>query len=121
MKPLREIIAATTIGLKTFLVTEFGKPFADAGFGNKFRDWCNDAGLPRALEVSVTRLLRVSLRSQGRVDDHARAQCGERLGRIDLAGALAEWADAGIRGTIPRTLEDQRAERASGDDVGEVT
>ncbi|GEP61527.1 hypothetical protein RSO01_86930 [Reyranella soli] len=28
-----------------YLVTEFGKAFTVAGFGNKFRDWCNEAGL----------------------------------------------------------------------------
>ncbi|WP_063615031.1 tyrosine-type recombinase/integrase [Bradyrhizobium sp. ARR65] len=30
----------------TFLVTEQGKPFTAAGFGNWFRDRCNEAGLP---------------------------------------------------------------------------
>jgi integrase len=30
----------------TFLTTSFGKPFAVAGFGNWFRDRCNEAGLP---------------------------------------------------------------------------
>src|SRR5262245_44919813 len=29
----------------TFLVTEQGRPFSPAGFGNKFRDWCNQANL----------------------------------------------------------------------------
>jgi integrase len=29
----------------TFLVTEFGKPFTAAGFGNWFRERCNEAGL----------------------------------------------------------------------------
>lgn len=31
----------------TFLVTEQGKPFTAAGFGNWFRQVCNEAGLPR--------------------------------------------------------------------------
>lgn len=31
----------------TFLVTEFGAPFSDAGFGNWFRDRCDEAGLPQ--------------------------------------------------------------------------
>lgn len=31
----------------TFLVTEHGRPFSAAGFGNIFRDWCNGAGLPK--------------------------------------------------------------------------
>ena len=30
----------------TYLVTERGKPFTDAGFGNWFRDRCNEAGIP---------------------------------------------------------------------------
>jgi hypothetical protein len=29
-----------------FLLTEKGKPFSDAGFGNWFRDRCNEAGIP---------------------------------------------------------------------------
>jgi len=29
-----------------FLVTQFGKPFTSNGFGNWFRDRCNEAGLP---------------------------------------------------------------------------
>lgn len=28
-----------------FLISERGKPFGAASFGNKFRSWCNDAGL----------------------------------------------------------------------------
>lgn len=43
---LAAIIEATPSGHMTYLVTEFGKPFTAAGFGNKFRDWCNQAGLP---------------------------------------------------------------------------
>jgi integrase len=33
----------------TFLTTGFGKPFAVAGFGNWFRDRCNEAGLPKGI------------------------------------------------------------------------
>ena len=35
----------------TFLITNFGKPFTSPGFGNLFRDWCNQAGLPRHLSA----------------------------------------------------------------------
>ena len=31
----------------TFLQTEYGKPFTEAGFGNWFRDRCDEAGLPQ--------------------------------------------------------------------------
>ena len=42
---LRAIINATQSGHLTFLVTEFGKPFAVAGFGNWFREQCDMANL----------------------------------------------------------------------------
>jgi integrase len=44
---LAEIIARSPTGDLTFLVTSFGKPFTVAGFGNWFRDRCNEAGLPQ--------------------------------------------------------------------------
>lgn len=43
---LQRVLDESPLGELTFLVNEYGKPFAVAGFGNKFRDWCNDAGLP---------------------------------------------------------------------------
>jgi len=40
-----QIIARSPTGDLTFLVTEHGKPFTAAGFGNWFRDRCDEAGL----------------------------------------------------------------------------
>ncbi|MFL5240377.1 MAG: tyrosine-type recombinase/integrase [Rhizomicrobium sp.] len=42
---LRAVIDASPCGDLTFLVNEFDNAFSDAGFGNKFRDWCDQAGL----------------------------------------------------------------------------
>lgn len=42
----RAIEAMPSVGLQSFIVTEFGKPFTVAGFGNWFRERCNEAGLP---------------------------------------------------------------------------
>jgi integrase len=42
---LQKIIDVSPCGDLTFLVNEFGRPFTDAGFGNKFRDWCDQANL----------------------------------------------------------------------------
>jgi integrase len=59
---LRRIIDATPSKHLTFLVTEFGAPFAVAGFGNWFRDRCNEAGLPHCTfhglrKAAATRLI----------------------------------------------------------------
>ena len=42
---LAQVIDATPSGHLTFLVTEFGKPFTEAGFGNWFREQCDMANL----------------------------------------------------------------------------
>lgn len=44
---LAEILAASSIGNLAFLVTAAGAPFTAAGFGNKMREWCEEAGLPQ--------------------------------------------------------------------------
>ncbi len=44
---LAAIIEAPPSDNLTFLVTRDSSPVADAGFGNLFREWCNEAGLPK--------------------------------------------------------------------------
>ena len=43
---LQAVLDASNVGDLTFLVTSRGRPFTAAGFGNWFRDRCNEAGLP---------------------------------------------------------------------------
>jgi integrase len=46
---LARVLAASRIdNLSVFLINDWGKPFASgAAFGNKMRDWCDQAGLPQ--------------------------------------------------------------------------
>lgn len=44
---LKEAIEDIPKESPAFLTTAFGKPFTPAGFGNWFRDRCNEAGLPQ--------------------------------------------------------------------------
>lgn len=44
---LAHVLTETLITDMAFLVTEHGKPFTAAGFGNKMREWCDEAGLPQ--------------------------------------------------------------------------
>lgn len=57
---LARIIVATPTGDMTFLMTEWGKPFTANGFGNWFRDRCNDAGLPHCGRMAYARPARPS-------------------------------------------------------------
>jgi integrase len=43
---LQRIIEASKTGDLTFLVTDQGQPFTGNGFGNKMREWCDQARLP---------------------------------------------------------------------------
>ncbi|MGB2709877.1 MAG: tyrosine-type recombinase/integrase [Conexibacter sp.] len=45
MPELQRVIDSSSSGDLTFLVTEFGRPFTAAGFGNAFRKRCDEAGL----------------------------------------------------------------------------
>src|SRR3546814_2452913 len=36
---------ATKSGALVFILSEHGKPYSRKGFGNKFRQWCDEAGL----------------------------------------------------------------------------
>jgi integrase len=42
---LRAVIDATPSGHLTYLVSSHGKPYTAESFGNKFREWCDQAGL----------------------------------------------------------------------------
>jgi integrase len=56
---LREIIDATPSGHLTFLVTAYGKPYTAPGFGNWFRELCDEAGCP---DVSAHGLRKAAAR-----------------------------------------------------------
>lgn len=43
---LQRVLDGSTCGRMTYLTTEYGRTFSVAGFGNWFRDRCNEAGLP---------------------------------------------------------------------------
>lgn len=46
LAPLAESILATPSAALVFIVSEHGRPFSRKGFGNKIRQWCDEAGLP---------------------------------------------------------------------------
>jgi len=62
---LRTIIDATPSGHLTFLVTEFGKPFAVAGFGNWFREQCDVANLHHCTFHGLRKAASVRLAEAG--------------------------------------------------------
>jgi integrase len=62
---LRQILDASPLGDKAFLVTEFGKPFTSNGFGNRMRKWCDEAGLPHCSAHGLRKAAAARLAERG--------------------------------------------------------
>jgi len=74
-------IAATPVtGTETYLITSFGKPFTANGFGNKMREWCDEAGLPDCTSHGLRKLMMIRLVHAG----YSAPQIGAISGHKDL-------------------------------------
>ena len=76
--PLAAVLAALPRTNMTFLVTEFGKPFTAAGFGNWFRDRCNEAGLRQCSAHGLRKLAATRLANAGCSGEQIKAITGHR-------------------------------------------
>ena len=70
------IEAMPAVGLKSYLVTEFGKPFSPAGFGNWFKDRCVEAGLPHCTAHGIRKATARQLAERGRSQQELKAAGG---------------------------------------------
>jgi integrase len=103
--PLAATIAATPmIGVKTFLVTEYGKPFTPAGFGNWFRERCNEAGLPHCSAHGLRKAFLRRMAEAGCSEDYIASISGHkdmREIRVYVQAAnKARMADEGMSRTL---------------------
>lgn len=73
---LVEALQTADSGGVTFLVTAFGKPFTAAGFGNWFRDRCNEAGLTHCSSHGLRKAAARRLAEAGNSANHIAAVTG---------------------------------------------
>jgi integrase len=78
---LQEIIAASPCGDMTFLTTEFGRPFTSAGFGNKFRYRCDQAGLPHCSAHGIRKAAAARLAELGASEHEIMAVTGHQTSK----------------------------------------
>jgi integrase len=123
---LEAINAMQRVGFKTYLVTEFGKPFSAAGFGNKMREWCDQAGLPQCTahglrKAGARRAAQLEAGNQGlkavggwsgdsEVATYTAAVEQEALAAATLGRVIA--ADLANRGTEVAKLKTEATENA---------
>jgi integrase len=75
---LADIIAQSPTGDLTYLVTEFGRPFSVAGFGNWFRERCNEAGLKHCSAHGLRKAGAVLAAERGATENQLMAIFGWR-------------------------------------------
>ena len=94
---LRPIIEATSAGAMTFLLTDYGKPFTAAGFGNKMRTWCDEAALPQCSAHGLRKAAARRLAEAGCTNAQIKAITGHatdsEVNRYTAAANQATLAD----------------------------
>jgi integrase len=76
LPPLRAILDASELGRETWLETAFGKPHTAAGFGNIFRTWCVEAGLPQCSPHGLRKIGAVRAAEAGASEHELMAMFG---------------------------------------------
>jgi integrase len=112
---LRRVIEATPmIGVKTFLVTNFGKPFTEAGFGNWMRERCDEAGLPDCSSHGLRKAIARRMAEAGMSPHQIQAITGhttlkeiERYTKAARQKLMAEMAMRGLDEPVAQ-IEDKR-------------
>lgn len=64
--------------IRYLVTTAFGKPFTDAGLGNRMRKWCNEAGLPNCSIHGLRKAISRKLAEAGATDAQGQAVTGHK-------------------------------------------
>lgn len=97
-KKLQREIDQIPDGQMQFVLTSYGKPFTADGYGNKMREWCDDAGLPDCASHGLRKAIAVRLYEAGA----SREAIGAVLGDKNLA-------------TVDIYIEDSKTEKLAAD------
>jgi hypothetical protein len=102
------IRAMPSVGIETYLVTEYGKPFSKDGFGNWFAERCREAGVPgrahglrkatarRAAELEATQAMLKAIggwENDAEVSTYTKGADQARLAH-DILLRLSDWDKA---------------------------
>jgi len=85
IRPLQEAIDAVPSSGLAFLETHQGKPYTANGFGNAFRAWCDEAGLPNCSAHGLRKALAARLAELGATANQIKGALGhETLSQVTL-------------------------------------
>lgn len=98
---LRRTLDAGPTGDLTYLVTAFNKPFTAAGFGNRFRKWCDEAGLYHCSAHGLRKACAARLAERG----YSEHQIGAITGHATLK-EIARYTRAARQKTLAKSVGD---------------
>ena len=91
----RALEAMPAAPIKHLILTKFGKPYTAAGFGNAFREWCDQARLPKHCSIHGLRKARSrQLAEAGASDAMGRSFTGQKKNETFAYYAAAANMDA---------------------------
>lgn len=81
IQELQTIIDQAPTGDLTFLVTAFNRPFTSNGFGNRFRKWCDEAGLSNCSVHGLRKAAAARLAELGCTEQEIMSITGHRTSK----------------------------------------
>jgi len=113
----REAIEALPASpIRHLIVSEFGKPFSVAGLGNRFRKWCDQAGLPQCSMHGLRKATARMMAEAGATDAEIMAVTGHKkpatAAYYRAEAARPRMADSGLGRLVvqPSTSDDVQPE-----------
>ena len=113
VRALQEIIGKSPCGDLTFLVTDFGRPFTSCGFGNKFRYWCNQAGLPQCSAHGLRKARAAELAESGASEHEIMAITGHQTSKEVSRYTRAARQEVLAERAMARITRDETATQVS--------
>ena len=115
---LQRVIDATPTGDLTFLVTAFNRPFTSNGFGNRFRKWCDEAGLQNCSVHGLRKAAAARLAELGCTEQEIMAITGHRTSkevtRYTRAASQKTRAESALRRLSPEQTLDKSVPLSAG-------
>lgn len=115
---LAQTIEHSPTGGLTWLVNDYGRPFTEDGFGNRFRKWCDDAGLPHCTVHGLRKAGATIAAENGATDDQLMAIFGwttkQQTTLYTSKANRRRLAEEGIKHLNLERNEDKNVPRVSG-------
>ncbi|MGJ5618496.1 tyrosine-type recombinase/integrase [Sulfitobacter sp. MF3-043] len=109
---LQRVLDESPTGDLTFLVTVFKRPFTSNGFGNRFRKWCDDAGLQNCSVHGLRKAAAARLAELGCTEQEIMAITGHRTSKEVTRYTRAASQKTRAESALRRMSDDQNGNKS---------